>query len=46
MMKTTQDNYLIDHTGMLYAKNDIELLWPIWLSAVHEENKTRQLCDW
>ena len=29
MMKTRQDNDVIDHTGVVYAKNDIELLWAI-----------------
>ena len=29
MMKTRQDNDMTDRIGVIYAKNDNELLWPI-----------------
>ena len=28
-MKTRQDNDVTDRTGVVYAENDSELLWPI-----------------
>ena len=28
-MKTKQDNDVIDRIGVIYAKNDTELSWPI-----------------
>ena len=39
MMKTKQDNNLIDHKGVVYLKNETELSWPIRLSAVCEETR-------
>ena len=44
-MKTKQDNDLIDHTGMIYAKNYIELLGPIWSGAICDKKKIGQQCD-
>ena len=37
-MKTRQDNDVIEHTNAIYAENDIELLWPIELGVVYNEN--------
>ena len=37
MMRTKQDNDLIDSTGSVQAKNEIELSWSKWLNAVCEE---------
>ena len=34
VMKTRQDNDVIDHKGLGYAKNDIKLSRPIGLDAV------------
>ena len=34
--KTTQDNDVIDHIGLLYAK-EIELSWSIWKSTIYDE---------
>ena len=40
MMNTRYDNDLTDHANAFYAKNDIELLWP--LDRVRCVMKTRQ----
>lgn len=37
-MKIGKDNDLIDHTGVVYVKNDFELLWPIKSGVVCDEN--------
>ena len=34
MMKTRQDNDMIDHIGALYAENNTELPWLIGLGFV------------
>lgn len=44
-MEMTQDNDVIDYTGLIYVENDSELSRPIRLSTVHDENHTRQQCD-
>ena len=46
MMKTRQDNDVIDYKGIVYVKNEVELSWLIELSAVYDENQTRQRHDW
>ena len=46
MMKTKQDNDLIDCIGVIYAETKIELLGPIKLSVVCYQNQTRQWHDW
>ena len=38
MMKTREDNDVIDHIGVVYIKNDTKLLWPIRLGANYDEN--------
>ena len=38
VMKTRQNNNLIDRTGTVYAENKIELSWPIGLGGVYNEN--------
>ena len=43
MMKTRQDNDMINHIGAIYAKNDIELSWPNGSSVDCDENYIRQL---
>lgn len=45
MMKTRQDNNVIDRIGVIYAENDNELSWPIGLGANYGENQIVQLCD-
>ena len=37
MMKTKEDNDVIDRIGAIYAENDIKLSWPIRLGAVFDE---------
>ena len=37
-MKTKQDNRLIDHTGVVYTENEIELSWSIEAGALYDEN--------
>ena len=32
--KTTQDNDVTDHTGVVYVEKDIELSWPIELGVI------------
>ena len=46
LMKTRLDNYMTDHIGLVYAKNDIELSRPIGLGAVCDNNQTGQWRDW
>ena len=38
MMKTNQDNVVTNRIGLLYIKTKIELLGPIQLGAVCDEN--------
>ena len=45
MMKTIQDNDVTNHADVVYAKNDIELSWPIRSGADCDENQLRQLRD-
>ena len=45
MMKTRQDNDMTKHTSAVYAENVTELLCPIKLSAVYDENQIGQKCD-
>ena len=33
-MKTRHDNNMIDHIGVVYHENEIELSWPIRLGVV------------
>lgn len=39
VIKIGQDNDITDHTSVVYAKNNIELSWPIWLSVNSDENQ-------
>lgn len=45
MTKTRQDNDLIDHIGLVYVKNDIELSRLIWLTVIYDKNETGQWLD-
>ena len=36
MMKSRQDNDMIDYTSTVYAKNETKLLWPIISSTVYD----------
>ena len=38
VMKTKQDNDVIDHIGLVYVKTETELLGPFWAGAVCDEN--------
>ena len=42
MTKTKQDNNVTDHIGLVYTKNNTELLGPIGPGTVYDENNTRQ----
>ena len=42
-MKTRQDNGVIDHTSVVYAKNDVELSTLIGLGAICDKNQTGKL---
>ena len=37
-MKTIQDNDMIDHIDVIYAKKETELSWPIELGMVCDKN--------
>lgn len=37
-MKTRQNNDVTDHIDLVYIETRIELLWPIWLGAIYDEN--------
>lgn len=41
MMKTRQDNDMINHTILLYAKNETELLWLNQWDMVYDEEQIR-----
>ena len=43
-MKMRQNN-VTNRIDMVYIEIEIELVWPIWLSVVYEENQIGQL-DW
>ena len=42
MIKTSQDNIVTDHIGLVYVETKIELLGPIWRGAICDENQRRQ----
>ena len=42
IMKTTQDNDVSDHTGVISIEYDIELSRPITLSVVYDEDEIGQ----
>lgn len=46
VMKSRQDNDMIDCTGAVYDDNDTKLSWPIGSCANSDENKIEQLHDW
>lgn len=46
VMKSRQDNDMIDCTGVVYDNNDIKLSWPIGSYVNSDENKIGQLHDW
>lgn len=37
-MKTISNNDMTDRIGVVYAKNDTKLSWPIELGAVYDKN--------
>ena len=41
MTKARQDNDMTNCTSTVYAKNDIELSWPIGPGVICHENQTR-----
>ena len=43
-MKTRPDNNVIDRKSVIYAKNKIELSWPIRSSMIYDENWIGQRC--
>ena len=45
VMKTRQDNNMIDRTGVINVENDNELSWPIRSGVDCDENNIGQLCD-
>ena len=44
-MKTRQENDVINHTHVVYAKNDNDLSWLIESGADYDKNPIGQLCD-
>ena len=40
MTKTRNNNYVTNHIDMTYIENETELLWPIELGVVCDENQT------
>ena len=40
MMKTRQDNNMVDRTGVIYAKSETKLSWLIGLGIIYAETKT------
>ena len=46
VMKTRQDNNMIDRTDVVYAKNEIDLSWLVRLGAVYNENQIGQCREW
>ena len=46
MSKTKQDNDMTDRIGLVYAEIKTQILIPILLGTICDENHTRQLCDW
>ena len=46
MMKTREDNDVINRKCPTYAEKDNELSWLIGLGADFDENQIRQLHDW
>ena len=45
VMKTRQDNDMIDHTCMIYVKNDNEISYRMGSSAICDKNKSGQRRD-
>ena len=45
IVKTKQDNDMIDRTSGVYVENNIELSWLIGLGAVCDKNQIGQQCD-
>ena len=46
MMKTRQNNDVINRIGVVYIKNDTKLSWLIRLSVDCDENQIGLRCDW
>ena len=44
MTKTRQDNNVTDHIGLLYIKNETQLLWLIRQVIVYDEDEIGQWC--
>ena len=45
VMTTRQDNDMTDHIGVIYAKNDTKLSWPIGPSVDSDDNQKGQQHD-
>lgn len=45
LINIKENNDVIDPTGAIYVKNDIELSWSIEFGASCDENQIGQLCD-
>ena len=39
-MKSRQDKNMIKNIGLVYAEIETELLGPIWLGTMYDENQT------
>ena len=44
-MKSIIDNNVTNRTGVVYAKNEIKLSWPIELGTFYDENHVGQWRD-
>ena len=40
-----QDNKVINHTGVIYTKNESEISWLTGQGVVYDKNGIRQWCD-
>ena len=38
MMKTRKDNYVTNHTNLVYIENEAKLLWSIKSGPIYHEN--------
>ena len=45
VIKTSQDNDVTDHIGVIYTENEIKLSWPIGSDVDYSKNKIKQLSD-
>lgn len=45
VIKTRQDNNMIDRIGMIYVEDETKLLWLMGLGVIYYENQMGQWCD-